>query len=118
MAGITVKTLRGLFRSYAQWQSDYEAYGLESITDADGIEWNLFDVAYLLDQLEALTPRQSQAIWLFLVEGKREDEVAEMMGILPTNPVGLYATAGIEKLIQMIEDGTLPRFYVPGGRDG
>lgn len=115
VAEVTVSTLRGLFRSYQNWLSDYEAYGIETITDAEGEDWNLFDVQYLLSNLHMLPRRQAEAILHFLVEGKSEPEVAAIMGIQPTNPVGLYATAGCERLIELIGNGGLPRFYIAKG---
>jgi hypothetical protein len=58
-----------------------------------------------------LPDRQRQAIELFLILNKPEDEVALSMGLAPTNPIGMYATAGLTRLLRMIDEGMLPRFH-------
>ena len=66
---------------------------------------------YLLEEVLPLLPtRQRQSIVLCLIEGRREEDVALMMNISPTNPICLYATNGIMSMLSMIDAGQLPRF--------
>jgi hypothetical protein len=39
---------------------------------------------------------------LCVLEGHREKDAAVMMGVSPTNPVGCYATSGLENVIAWI----------------
>lgn len=119
-----VETLRKLFRHYLQFKSLYESDGQCEITAPNGAVWSLFDIQYLYevamrrptgnkeyDRLHPCLPiRQQQAIELFLVLNMPEDEAAEMMGLSRTNPVGMYATSGLTKLLKFLDEGHLPRF--------
>ena len=108
---LTVKLLREAFRSLRQWQALYEAQGIDLIYDPATHEaYALQDMEYLLEQAQKLPTRQRQAIMLFLVENHREVDVAIAMGLSPTNPIGLYATEGLKKIVQWYEDGKLPRY--------
>lgn len=100
----TVATLRECFRHLQAFRSVYESEGVDTIVGPGGEEICLWDLESLYDRLSILPPRQHQAIELFLVQNIREDEVAVMMGIAPTNPIGIYASLGLEKLIRMLED--------------
>ena len=44
----------------------------------------------------------------FLVGNRRERDVAIMMGINPSNPIGMAATDGLVRLIEMVQSRTLP----------
>src|ERR1035437_5147163 len=107
---LTVSTLREIFRNLAQWRSLYESEGLDSITGPDGEEISLFDIEYLYDNLDKLPKRQRQSIELYLVQNMREVDAAVAMNVSRTNPVGIYASVGLSKLVDMIADGSLPRF--------
>lgn len=107
-----VATLREIFRNYQQWQSLRETDGLHSITSPDGEEIDFLDIQFLYENLSVLPKRQHQAIELYLIQNMRERDAAEAMGISPTNPIGIYATAGLEKLIDLWERGLLPRYRV------
>ena len=86
---LTVELLRRVFRNLKVWRSLYESEGLDTIR-SDGVELSIWDVELLLRQSQrVLTPRQAQAIMLFLVENHSEEEVAIWMGIDPGNPVGM-----------------------------
>lgn len=54
--------------------------------------------------------RQQQAIELFLVLNLPEDEAALAMGLARTNPVGMYATSGLTRLLKLMDTGYLGRF--------
>lgn len=71
----------------------------------------------LLDHNKAnpcLPLRQQQAIELFLVLNLPEAEAAVRMGLAPTNPVGMYATSGLTRLLKLMDEGYLPRFADDG----
>ena len=51
-----------------------------------------------------LSDRQAQAIRMFLVDGMFEADCAELMGVSRTNPIGMYATNGLERIVMLIND--------------
>lgn len=114
---LDVKTLRELFRNLQAFQSLYEDYGVDTIVGPDGREWCLWDIWYLYDQRSLLSPRQCQAIELCLFENHTEESSALMMGVSPTNPVAMYATDGLRKIVAMAQAGTLSR-YAKRTREG
>lgn len=106
-----VAVLRELFRNLQAFRSLYESDGVDIITDPKGQTWSLWDLEYLIREgLPLLPVRQRQAILLCLVKNWREIDAAEAMGVSPTNPVSMYASSGIQKLLEMMDEGTLPRF--------
>lgn len=109
---IDVRTLRELFRNLQAWQSLYETEGIDTITGRDGQEYCLHDIRYLYEQSQTrlLSPRQSQAIRMFLFENIKETEVATAMGVSITNPVASYATQGMKRLIELVSTGRIARF--------
>lgn len=112
-AAIDVDTLRSLFRHLQDFENLYEGSGVDSLVDGLGRTWSLWDVRYLFEQsIERLPDRQAQAIRLFLYEGKTEKCVAVEMGIKPENPIGQYATRGLETIVALVLAGDLPRFRV------
>jgi hypothetical protein len=107
---LDVKTLRELFRQLQAWHSIYESDGVDVITGDLGVQICLWDIDYLYTQLYRLPKRQHEAIELYLVQNMREADAAVAMGVSETNPIGIYATVGLTKLIDMIDAGELPRF--------
>jgi hypothetical protein len=119
-----VNSLRLLFRSLRMFESVHESDGITEIVAPNGCVWNLFDIQYLyrvamrgptgnkkFDRLHPTLPlRQRQAIELFLVLNVPEDEAAVIMGLKRTNPVGMYATSGLTKLLKFHDEGRLRRF--------
>ncbi len=105
-----MKTLRELFRNLQQFRAIYESYGIDTINGPDG-EICLWDLEYLYSQLHRLPLRQHQAIELCLVRNIKETDAAVLMGVSPTNPVAMYATSGLEKIVFYIRTGALPKFY-------
>ena len=102
---LTVELIRNTFRNLQLWRALYEAQGLETIR-CESIELHIWDVELLLNVSQSELPvRQAQAILLFLVENKSEEEVAVWMGIDPRNPVGMYATSGLTRLIELVQAG-------------
>lgn len=100
----TVAILRECFRHLQAFRSVYESEGIDTLIGPEGEEICLWDLEALYDKLPMLPTRQHQAIVLFLVHNIREDEVAVMMGLSPTNPIGMYASLGLERLMRMIEE--------------
>jgi hypothetical protein len=107
---LTVTVLRELFRNLQAFRAVFEADGIDTLIGPDGTEWSLWDLDYLYKQLPILPLRQHQAIELCLVQNVKESDAAVMMGVSRTNPVAMYATVGLTKLIAMIEAGHFPRF--------
>ena len=102
--------LRDLFRGLERWRSAYETYGIDTLTTPDGVEWSIHDLEYLYTvAMETLPPSRSRAIDLCLVQGYREWDASI------TNPVSMYATKGLQKLVRLIESGQLPRFRTTEG---
>ena len=102
--------LRELFRYFQEWNSLYEAEGIDTLTGTNGDQYSLWDLKYLYENLWRLPKRQHQAIELYLVQNMREADAAVTMGVAVTNPIGIYATVGLNKLIDMIDAGLLPKY--------
>ena len=110
-----------LFRCLHQFRSLFESEGIDEITAPNGTVWSLFDIEYLyaaamrrptgkkdFDREHPCLPiRQQQAIELFLVLNQPEEEAAEIMGLSRTNPIGMYATSGLTKLLKLLDEGYL-----------
>jgi len=105
-----VSTLRNLLRNLQECRSALEA-GVEEFTGPDGVTWSIRDLERLFEASQRLlSPRQAQAIRMFLVEQMYEADVAEAMGLSRTNPIGMYATTGIERLIELVDRGAIKGF--------
>lgn len=101
-----------MFRNLSELRIAYETAGVEEMISPLGNWWSLWDIEYLYKKSqELLTPRQRQAISLCLVHNMRERQAAEIMGVSSTNPVMMYATLGIRRLLDMIEEGRFERFH-------
>lgn len=94
-----VNTLRMLFRNLLAWRALYEDAGVDEIHGPDGETYCLWDLERMYVDLQNLPLRQAQAIEWCLVRGERERDVAVRMGLKPTNPVAMYATLGLQKLV-------------------
>ncbi|MFI0967015.1 RNA polymerase sigma factor [Streptomyces sp. NPDC021080] len=113
---IPVRTLRELFRHLQAWNALYETEGKDTITGPDGTEYCIHDIVRLYNTAingrgargkHLLSPRQREAIQLFLIENKAEREVARIMGVSEDNPVASYATQGLVRLNELIEAGVI-----------
>lgn len=109
-SSIQVNVLRELFRNLQAFRAFYEAEGQDTITGPDGRQYCLFDIEHLYAQVRVLSPRQRQAIELCLVGNVKEKEASRIMGVSETNPVMMYATNGLKRICQMIEEGAVPRY--------
>jgi hypothetical protein len=113
---IPVRVLRELFRNLQAWNALYEAEGMETITGPDRTEYCIHDIVKLYQDAlwgrgengkPLLSPRQRQAIQLFLIENRSEREVARIMGVSEDNPVASYATQGLVRLNELIQAGVI-----------
>ena len=104
--------MRELFRNLQAFRSFVEAGGAEDL-HWRGFEFNYWDLEriYLYSQ-DTLPRRQHQAIFLCLYENVLEKRAAEIMGVSPTNPVAMYATKGLEKLIGDLRAGRIPNVRI------
>lgn len=107
---VDVGTLRALFRNLQAFQAAREEHNVTEVTSPSGVTYSIFDVEYLYGCRDLLSPRQRQAIELFLYHNIRERDVAEMMGVSPTNPIAIYATQGLTKICELISEGSLPGY--------
>ncbi|MGW1436923.1 sigma-70 region 4 domain-containing protein [Streptomyces griseus] len=114
---IDVRVLRELFRNLQAWNALFETEGTEILVGPDGTEYCIHDIVRLYktavegrgeNKKYFLSPRQRQAIQLFLIENRPEREVARLMGVSEDNPVASYATQGMEQLNKHIANGTIP----------
>ncbi|THA72463.1 hypothetical protein E6R60_26390 [Streptomyces sp. A0642] len=113
---IPVRILRELFRNFQAWNALYEAEGKETLKGPDGTEYCIHDIARLYSEAVSgrgekgkylLSPRQREAIQLFLIENRPEREVARIMGVSEDNPVASYATQGMVRLNDLIAAGVI-----------
>jgi hypothetical protein len=109
---LTVGVLRSLLKNLEAFRSLYESEGIDILPGPGGVEYSLYDIEYLYEARHLLSTRQQEAIELFLVRNIRERDVAKMMGVSASNPVASYATHGLEKILEMIASGKLPRFQM------
>lgn len=108
---IPVRTMRELFRHLQAWQSLYETDGTDTITGPDGSQYCIHDIWTLYREgVPLLSPRQRQAITLFLHNNLPERTVAKIMGVSEDNPVASYATQGMVRLNQLIEQDRVPGY--------
>lgn len=106
-----ISELRELFRYLQEFRAVYEETGVDEIVTPYGRKWTLWDLEYLLQMSERyLSPRQRQVITLCLVHNMRERDAAIAMGVSETNPVMMYATLGLRRLLDLIDGGLLDRF--------
>jgi len=120
---VDVCSLRNLFRHLQLWRSQWEAREVgENLVGSDGREYNLHDVEYLYTcrnfkkkdkdgkPVFVLSARQREAIELFLYRNLSERDTSLIMGISETNPIGMYAKDGLEKIVALIHADDLPRY--------
>lgn len=105
-----ITELRELFKNLLDFRSLFQEYGIEEFPSSTGRMWSIWDLEYLYERCSELTLRQRQAITLCLVHNMREKDVAAVMGVKESNPVGMYATLGLRRLLDMIERGAFDRF--------
>ncbi len=101
--------MRGLVRSLQAWRSSFESLEIaETLVDPTGRTWCLWDVERFYSYRTKLPQRMCLAIELMLYQGFFERDVARRMGISESNPVGVYVTVGLVRLLAMARAGRLP----------
>lgn len=106
-----VNRYRELIRNLQSWRSLFEALEVPDVlTDPSGREVALWDIEYFYEQRTRLPEQMRTAIELCLFENVLEREAAKRMGTSESNPVSVYATVGVTKLLRMARDGELPLF--------
>jgi DNA-directed RNA polymerase specialized sigma24 family protein len=96
------KTIERLLRQWQNWGSLVESHGLMSITTPDGEEYHYLD---MLEGLNALPPRQREAVWLMCVEDLSETTVAKIMKFdnVEVTPCQQYKSYGLNRLVAYLE---------------
>lgn len=107
-----VNTLRELIRNLQSWAALHEAREVDEILidHATGIEWCLWDVQHLYAQRHRLPQQMRLAIEFCLFENMKEKDAAVRMGVAESNPVAMYATVGLTKIIAMSRSGEVPGY--------
>lgn len=105
-----VTELREMFRFLPTFRVLHETSGVDEIVNDFGNAWSLWDLEYLYSQTKRLNLAQRRAITLCLVNGMLERDAAIAMGVGENNPVGMYASLGLRRLLDMQETGQLDRF--------
>ena len=89
--------LERILRQYQQWQALYEDEGIATLT-IYGEEWHFLD---LLNGMNTLPPRQKLALWLIVIEDRKEVDVARMMNFSRwSTPVQQYKNIALWKLLK------------------
>jgi DNA-directed RNA polymerase specialized sigma24 family protein len=92
------KILENILRNYYEFKALYEETGIYEITLDNGYVVNFHDI---LKGLDSLPPRQKQAVWLMCIEGRKEVEVAKIMGFERWSaPVGMYKRKALRTLVE------------------
>lgn len=100
-------------RNLQAWRSLFEAHEVPDLLVAsDGRSYCLWDIEYFYEQRFRVPPQQHRAIELCLYENVLEKNAAVMMGVAETNPVAVYATVGLCKLLSMAYLGDLPGYRI------
>ena len=112
---LSVDLLRQLFRALHLFRVYREDKGLDTVTGPDGYTWSIWDIEALYEASQQMLPRrQAQAISFFLVEGMFEADAAERMGISRTNPIGMYATDGLARIVDLVIERRIKGFQNGG----
>jgi len=107
-----VNRYRELIRNLQSWRSLFEALEVPDIlrSETTGREVSLWDIEYFYEQRSRLPEQMRVAIELCLYENVLERDAAKRMGTSETNPVAVYATVGLTKLLRLARNGEFPLF--------
>lgn len=112
---LSVDLLRQLFRSLEMFRGIFETKGVDTVVGPKGASWSLWDIERLYEVSQQVLPRrQAQAIRLFLVENMFEADAAEAMGLSRTNPIGMYATDGLSRIVALVAERRIRGFQNGG----
>lgn len=102
---------RNLVRNLQAWHSLYEAREVDEILiAADGNSYCLWDLDSFYAGRTSLPAQMCTAIELCLYQNIFEREAAVLMGVSASNPVSIYATIGLTRLIGQAYQGELPGY--------
>lgn len=80
----------------------------ETLVDPLGRTWVLWDIERFYGYRSRLPAQMASAIEHFLYRNLLERSAAVVMGISPSNPVGVYATVGLTRLLGLARARQLP----------
>lgn len=105
---------RELIRNLQHWRALYESRQVPEILVAgDGKEYCLWDVEKFYAARHTLPDRQQRTIRMNLFEDRSEREIAELLGIGRNNPVAIYGTVGLTRLLAAAVKGQVEGYFVP-----
>lgn len=105
---------RELIRNLQHWRALYEAREApEVLVAGDGHEYCLWDVERFYAARHLLPDRQERTIRLNLYEDRSEREIAEILGIGRNNPVAIYGTVGLTRLLALAVKGDVEGYFTP-----
>jgi hypothetical protein len=106
-----VNVHRELIRNLQSWHSLYEALEVPDILVAsDGRSYSIWDIDLFYGQRSCLPHQMGRAIELCLYNNVLERNAAVLMGVAPSNPVAVYATVGLTRLLSQAYTGDLPGY--------
>lgn len=108
-----VNVHRELLRNLQHWHSLYEAMEVpDTLVAADKQSYCLWDIDRLYSERHRLPERQRSALELCLFENLAEKTAAVRMGIAESNPVAVYATVGLCRLLGWAMSGELTTYRI------
>ena len=103
---LVVNVHRELIRNLQHWKALFEAHEVsDTLVAANRRSYCLWDIEVFYAARTVLPERQRESIELCLFENLTESTAAERMGVSPTNPVAMYATVGLARLLCMSSAG-------------
>ena len=107
-SGLTVTVLRELLRHFQEFQVLVEDNQIDTLSWG-GQSYSFWDLQKIYEYSQKILPkRQKQAIRLCLIRNMKEKDAAIEMGVSITNPVAMYATKGLSKVLKDLEEGKIP----------
>lgn len=104
---------RELIRNLQHWRALYEAdEAPDVLTAGDGVEYCLWDVEKFYAARRSLPERQQMTIQMNLYEDRSEKDCAKEMGIGLNNPVAMYGTVGLTRLLAKAVSGEIEGYFV------
>lgn len=108
---VIVNVHRELIRNLQVWRSLYEASEVEDVLiGPDGRSYGLWDIERLYEARTRLPQQMQRSMELCWYENVLEKDAAERMGVSRSNPVGVYATVGLTRLLGLAYTGDLPGY--------
>lgn len=105
---------RELIRNLQHWRALYEAdEAPDVLTAGDDVEYCLWDVEKFYAARSSLPERQQMTIQMNLYEDRSEKDCAKAMGIGLNNPVAMYGTVGLTRLLAKAVSGEIEGYFVP-----